>query len=50
MFNNQLYLGDIKVATDHVVGLKKLHGSTVLITGATGMIGAYLVDILMQVD
>lgn len=50
MFNNRLYLGDLKVATDHVVGLKKLYGSIVLITGATGMIGAYLVDMLMHAD
>ncbi len=50
MFDNDLYIGDLKVAADHIVGLSNARKCTVLVTGATGMVGAYLVDTLLEAD
>ncbi len=50
MFENKVYLDDLKIAAEHIVNFDKLFGSTVLVTGATGMIGAFLVDVLMQAN
>lgn len=47
MMMNCLYKEDLENCLDNVVGLNKLQGKTVLITGATGMIGCFIVDAIM---
>lgn len=48
--NNPLYIEDL----EHVAGLgldwSRLAGKTFLISGATGLIGSFLVDVLMSLD
>lgn len=47
--NHRLYREDIqKVLT--VNGLEKLKGKSILITGATGLIGVHLIDVLMALN
>lgn len=46
MKNNPLYIEDINNAKQ-VQGIEKLHGKRFLITGATGLIGHHLIDVLM---
>ena len=50
MFDDELYLSDLRTCADHIVGLSGLNKNTVLVTGATGMLGAFLVDVLMQAN
>lgn len=47
MNNNNLYLNDIKKAAEINVDWDKLNGTTVMITGASGLINSSLIDILM---
>ena len=42
-----LYREDLQRVTDSVAGLEALRGRSVLITGATGMVGVMLIDVLM---
>lgn len=44
---NPLYQEDLERCLDSVVNLERLKGKTLLITGATGMIGRFLIDALM---
>ena len=45
--NSRIYQQDIELVINQVE-LKKLSGSKLLITGATGMIASVIIDILMQ--
>ncbi len=47
MLNNELYLNDIKKAAEINVDWDKLKGTSVMITGASGLINSSLIDILM---
>ncbi len=47
MLDNELYLNDIKNASEINVDWDKLKGMTVMITGASGLINSSLIDILM---
>lgn len=48
--DNKLYLEDLDMALAAVVDLGKLRGQTVLVTGATGLIGSFLVDALCRAN
>lgn len=45
---NSLYVDDIDKISRLNIAWEKLHHSSILITGATGMIGTFLVDVLMK--
>jgi nucleoside-diphosphate-sugar epimerase len=46
MKQNPLYIEDVNNAKD-LPGLERLYGKRFLVTGATGMIGSHLIDVLM---
>ena len=46
LYNSETYKKDIETAISSVVGIEKLDGASVLITGASGLIGSFLVDVL----
>ncbi len=47
LFNNNLYIEDLCYVADLELPWEKLQGKSVLISGATGMVGSFLVDVLM---
>lgn len=47
LLENSLYNADIKQVITNLTGWEKLHNKTILISGATGMIGRFLIDTLM---
>ncbi|MCI9486905.1 MAG: NAD-dependent epimerase/dehydratase family protein [Lachnospiraceae bacterium] len=45
--DNELYMEDIKYVADLRLPWEKLHNAEILITGSTGLIGSFLVDLIM---
>lgn len=45
---NEIYESDLKAAIEHTVGIDELNGKSVLITGASGTIGSFIVDELIH--
>ena len=46
-YNNKIYMEDLHRAVESSVDVEKLFDSSVMITGASGLIGSYLTDILL---
>jgi len=44
---SKTYISDLKSALKAVVGINKLKNTSILITGATGLIGSFIVDMLL---
>lgn len=47
-YNNSLYLQDVRAVGALELPWEQLRGRSILISGATGMIGSFLVDVLME--
>lgn len=47
LYSSKTYMADIEKAVESVVDMSSLNGSSVLITGASGLIGSFLVDMLV---
>ncbi len=48
LYQSGTYLDDIQTAIDSTKDIEKLKGSSVLITGASGLIGSFVVDVLLE--
>lgn len=46
-YQSKSYTEDLAKAADQVVGLERLYGKSVLIAGASGLIGSFIADILL---
>lgn len=48
IYENPLYLQDVRQVADLALPWEQLRGRSILISGATGMIGSFLIDVLME--
>lgn len=48
IYDSLTYMGDLHVAAKNSVGIEALSGKKILITGATGTIGSFLTDTLLE--
>lgn len=48
MWNDRKYIEDLDTCLDAVINLNSFQNKTILITGATGMIGSFMVDAIMR--
>lgn len=48
LYDNNLYLEDVKCITKLDLPWDKLNNKTILISGATGLIGSFLVDVILE--
>lgn len=48
LVENKIYQEDLKSISKMNLDWKKLKNSSFLITGATGMIGSFLIDVIMK--
>lgn len=48
LYNSKTYIGDLDISIECSVNIEKLKGKSVLVTGATGTIGSFLVDMLLR--
>ncbi len=48
--NAELYAKDIRAAVNGVCGIERLRNARILITGATGLVGAFLTDALIDLN
>lgn len=50
LYESDTYRRDLNTAIDSSLGINKIKGKKILITGATGTIGSFLVDMLLEFD
>lgn len=48
LYDSKTYITDLRTAIKSSVGINELRGSSILVTGATGTIGSFLVDMLLE--
>lgn len=48
IYNNELYLQDVRAVAELALPWERLEGCSMAISGATGMIGSFLIDVLME--
>lgn len=48
LYENDLYLQDVRAVAELDFPWEQLQGRSILISGATGMIGSYLIDVLLE--
>lgn len=48
IYDSKLYIEDLHTAAQHTLGIEKLRGMSVLVTGASGTIGSFIVDMLCE--
>ena len=48
LYNSELYLEDVRAVADLPLPWEKLCGKSVMISGATGLLGSFLVDVLLE--
>ncbi len=48
LYESKTYLKDLQVAIRSTKGIEQLRGGSVMVTGATGLIGSFIVDMLLE--
>lgn len=48
LYSNNLYLEDVNLVANTNLDWERLKGKSILLSGATGLLGSFLVDVLMQ--
>lgn len=47
IYKSQIYLDDLRCAIKNSVDIEHLFNASIMITGATGLIGSFIVDVLL---
>ena len=47
LLDNDQYVNDVRAVAEQDIPWEKLQGATVVVTGASGMIGSFLIDVLL---
>ncbi len=47
-YDSDIYINDLKIAIESVINIDKLKNSSIMITGAAGLIGSYIIDMLQM--
>ena len=50
LYGSRTYTADLDAAVEAAVGIERLFGSSVLVSGASGLIGSYLADMLLRTN
>lgn len=50
LYTNQLYMQDVIAVSKQKLPWEKLQGKNIMISGATGLIGSFLIDVLLEKD
>ena len=50
LLNNSLYMEDIKKLSESTLPWNELHSKCILIAGGTGLIGRFLIDLIMYMN
>lgn len=48
LYNNKLYMDDVKYVANLDLPWENLQGKSLMVSGATGLIGSFLVDVIME--
>lgn len=48
IYDSDIYMKDLCTSGNHVLNLEGLNGKSVMITGSSGTIGSFIVDMLMN--
>lgn len=48
LYDNAQYMEDVRHVTQHALPWKKLQDKSIMLSGATGMIGSFLIDVIME--
>lgn len=48
LYSNEIYLEDVEKVSGTILPWEKLQNKSVLLSGATGLLGSFLIDVLMQ--
>lgn len=48
IYNSKTYIADLEMSAQNTVKIEKLKGKRILVTGATGTIGSFIVDLLLR--
>ena len=50
LYDNELYIQDVQYATGLDIPWRKLENGSLMVSGATGLIGSFLVDVIMEMN
>ena len=48
-YETETYQRDLDIAIEHIINIEQLHGKKILVTGCTGTIGSFLIDLLLRI-
>ena len=48
LYNNELYMEDVRYVAGLNLPWEKLHNNSILLSGATGLLGSFLVDVVLE--
>ena len=50
IYSSSVYMNDLKIVQESLIGTSKLKGKSILVTGATGLIGSAIIDLLLYAN